>query len=176
MILAIDVYYIENQAKTVGILFQHWTDTKSDINTIITDYRNNIAPYQSGQFYQRELPCIMSLLDKIDLSTISAILIDGYVHLAENKIGLGGHLYHALNKTIPIIGIAKKPFTGNSQYLIEIIRGQSKQPLYITAIGIPLENAAANIKLMAGKYRMPDLLSFLDQQTKLFKSEKTNKE
>jgi deoxyribonuclease V len=29
MILAIDVYYIENQAKTVGILFQHWTDTKS---------------------------------------------------------------------------------------------------------------------------------------------------
>ncbi|WP_239372999.1 hypothetical protein [Snodgrassella gandavensis] len=55
MILAIDVYYIENQAKTVGILFQHWTNTKPDIHTVITDYQNNIAPYQSGQFYRREL-------------------------------------------------------------------------------------------------------------------------
>lgn len=174
MILAIDVYYMENQAKTVGILFEHWTDTTSDINAVITDYQDNVAPYQSGQFYRRELPCIMSLLNHIDLSTISSIIIDGYVHLAEGQIGLGGYLYNALNNNIPIIGVAKKPFAGNSQYLIEVARGQSKHPLYVTAIGTPLEEAAANIKLMAGKYRMPDLLSFLDQQTKLFKSEKAS--
>lgn len=174
MILAIDVYYMENQAKTVGILFEHWTDTTSDINAVITDYQDNVAPYQSGQFYRRELPCIMSLLNRIDLSTISSIIIDGYVHLAEGQIGLGGYLYNALNNNIPIIGVAKKPFAGNSQYLIEVARGQSKHPLYVTAIGTPLEEAAANIKLMVGKYRMPDLLSFLDQQTKLFKSEKAS--
>ncbi|WP_218965971.1 hypothetical protein [Snodgrassella communis] len=75
---------------------------------MITDYQNNIAPYQSGQFYRQELPCIMALLDKIGLSTISTIVIDGYVHLADGKIGLGGYLYHALDKTIPIIGVAKK--------------------------------------------------------------------
>lgn len=171
MILAIDVYYIENRAKTVGILFKYWTDTKSDINAVISDYQDNIEPYQSGQFYRRELPCIMSLLKKIDLSSVSVIVIDGYVQLAEGKMGLGGHLYNSLNKSIPIIGVAKKPFAGNSPYLIEVVRGESKHPLYITAIGTPLEDAAANIKLMAGKYRMPDLLSFLDQQTKLFKSE-----
>lgn len=171
MIVAIDVYYIEDRAKTVGILFENWTDSKSDIKALVTDYQDNVAPYQSGQFYQRELPCIMSLLAKIDLSKITAIVIDGYVHLDEGKFGLGGHLYNALDKTIPIIGVAKKPFSNNSQYLVEVMRGQSKHPLYVTAIGTLLETAATNIKLMAGKYRMPDLLSYLDQQTKLFKLE-----
>ncbi|WP_239352002.1 hypothetical protein [Snodgrassella communis] len=80
---------------------------------MITDYQNNIAPYQSGQFYRRELPYIMALLDKIDLSTTSTIVIDEYVHLADSEIDLGGYLYHALDKTIPIIGVAKKEFSGN---------------------------------------------------------------
>lgn len=171
MILAIDVYYIENRAKTVGILFEDWTVAKANINAIVTDYQENVAPYQSGQFYQRELPCIISLLAKIDLSKINTIVIDGYVYLNEGKLGLGGHLYNELNQTIPIIGVAKKSFSGNSQYLVEVLRGESKHPLYVTAIGMQLETAAANIKLMAGKYRMPDILTFMDQQTKLFKSE-----
>ncbi|MWN05252.1 endonuclease V [Gilliamella sp. Pas-s95] len=171
MILAIDVYYIDNCAKAVGVLFHHWTDSTSAIEQVITDYQDNVAPYQSGQFYQRELPCIMSLLDKINLSKLTCIVIDGYVHLDEGKIGLGGHLYHALNKTIPIIGVAKKPFSGNSEYLIEVLRGQSKHPLYVTSIGIPLINAANSVQSMAGKHRMPDVLSYLDQQTKLFKHE-----
>lgn len=66
MILAINVYHMENQAKTVGILSEHWSDTKSTIIAVITDYQDNVVPYQSGQFYCRELPCIMSLLNKID--------------------------------------------------------------------------------------------------------------
>lgn len=60
MILAIDVYYIDNRAKSVGVLFHHWTDLTSVIEQVITDYQDNVEPYQSGQFYQRELPCIMS--------------------------------------------------------------------------------------------------------------------
>ncbi|OCG23745.1 hypothetical protein A9G11_05170 [Gilliamella sp. wkB108] len=171
MYIAIDVYYMGDRAKSVGILFENWSDSIADIKEVITDYQDNVAPYQSGQFYQRELPCIIALLNKIDLTKITSIIIDGYVHLNEGKLGLGGHLYNALNQTIPIIGVAKKPFLGNSQYLIEVMRGQSKHPLYVTAIGTQLETAAGNIKLMSGKYRMPDLLSFLDQQTKLFKSE-----
>lgn len=171
MIIAIDVYYIANRAKTVGITFERWTDSKNDIIALVSDYQNDVAPYQSGQFYQRELPCIISLLTKIDLSKITMIVIDGYVHLDHGKFGLGGHLYNALNQTIPIIGVAKKPFLGNREYLIEVIRGKSVHPLYVTAIGIALEDAAESIKSMAGKYRMPDLLSYLDQQTKLFKFE-----
>jgi deoxyinosine 3'endonuclease (endonuclease V) len=60
MLLAIDVYYIDNRAKSVGVLFHHWTDLTSVIEQVITDYQDNVEPYQSGQFYQRELPCIMS--------------------------------------------------------------------------------------------------------------------
>lgn len=169
MILAIDVYYLENRAKSVGILFDSWSaDTVCEV---VSDYQDNIAPYQSGEFYLRELPCVMSLLKKIDLSTINMIVIDGYVYLNDGKIGLGGYLYRELNESIPIIGVAKKPFFGNADYLREIFRGKSKHPLYITAIGIEVDLAAEWIKSMVGQYRMPSLLNFLDQQTKLFKQE-----
>lgn len=66
--------------------------------------------------------------------------------------------------------MAKKPFAGNSEYLMEVVRGHSKHPLYVTSVGVTLTSAAKNIQSMAGKYRMPDILSYLDQQTKLFKT------
>ncbi|WP_176700235.1 hypothetical protein [Gilliamella sp. App2-1] len=47
-----------------------------------------LPPYQAGQCYQRNLPCILSLLDKVDLGLIKSIVIDGYMHLDEGKIGL----------------------------------------------------------------------------------------
>ncbi|WP_141669986.1 MULTISPECIES: endonuclease V [unclassified Gilliamella] len=49
------------------------------------------------------------------------------------------------------------------------MRCQIKHPLYVTSIGISLESTAENVQLMAGKYRIPDLLSYLNQQIKLFK-------
>lgn len=59
MILAIDVHYKETYAKAVGILF-HWNDeTPIDI---ITTTINEVAEYETGQFYKRELPCILQLL------------------------------------------------------------------------------------------------------------------
>ena len=171
MILAIDVYYLDDKAKTVGILFEQFTDSIKEIKSVITDYQSNVAPYQSGQFYQRELPCILALLSQVDLNTIDTIIVDGYVHLNDGKLGLGGHLYQALDKKIPIIGVAKKSFADNSQYVIEVTRGQSNKPLYVTSLGTALTKAAQDIKSMAGKHRMPDLLTYLDQQTKLFKFE-----
>ena len=57
MILAIDVYYLDDKAKTVGILFEQFTDSIKEIKSVITDYQSNVAPYQSGQFYQLDLPC-----------------------------------------------------------------------------------------------------------------------
>lgn len=67
-----------------------------------------------------------------------------------------------MNKTIPIIGVAKKPFSGNSEYLIEVILSKSRHPLYVTSIGISLESAAKKVQTMAGKYRIPDLLNYLE--------------
>lgn len=110
-------------------------------------------------------------MSQVDLNTIDTIIVDGYVHLNDGKLGLGGHLYQALDKKIPIIGVAKKFFADNSQYVIEVTRSKSNKPLYITTLGIELTKTADHIKSMAGKHRMPDLLTYLDQQTKLFKIE-----
>jgi len=166
MLLAIDVYYIDSSAKIVGFLFSNWEDDKPA--HIYIAYKNEIMPYKSGVFYQRELPCILALLEQIDITTLDAIIVDGYVHLDKGKMGLGGYLYQSLPQRIPIIGVAKKPFFNNTTYVAEVLRGKSKHPLYVTAIDIPLCNAACHIQSMHGKNRMPTLLSLLDQETKKF--------
>lgn len=166
MILAIDVYYPEDgRAKIVGVLFHHWQDSVPE-KTLIA-WQENVAPYQSGQFYQRELPCIMTLLKQVDLSMLSTIVVDGYVFLDDSgKIGLGGHLYQEIHQAVPVIGVAKKSFHDNTRHVIEVHRGKSKHPLYITAIGLPVENAAQSIQSMHGPHRIPTLLSLMDQETK----------
>ena len=108
MILAIDVDYRENNyAVIAGVIFNNWKD-KEPINTIVTDL-DHIEDYVSGQFYKRELPCILKLLDEMQ-DIPKCIVVDGYVFLDENKKGLGAYLYEALDKEIAIIGVAKSAF------------------------------------------------------------------
>ncbi|CAL2075590.1 Endonuclease V [Tenacibaculum sp. 190524A02b] len=161
MILAFDTYYYEDKAKTVGIAFNHWQDEVE--TTIYEETLSDIAPYVSGEFYKRELPCIMSLLNKIDLTNCQAIIIDGFVVLDDtDKLGLGGYLYEKLHKEIPIIGVAKNNFANLNNLKRAILRGESKKPLYINAKGVDLDIAATNITSMFGKYRIPDLLKKVD--------------
>ena len=166
MILAVDVYYFEGKAKAVGILFEDWVDTqpKQTIEASIED----VAEYLSGEFYKRELPCIITLLNKMNLNEIETIIIDGYVYLNDDcKPGLGAHLYHYLAGKIPVIGVAKTAFYQNHKNTMEAVRGTSKNPLYVTAIGLPLIVAGNSIKNMAGAHRIPTLLKSLDRQTKI---------
>jgi deoxyribonuclease V len=165
MILAFDVQYTDNQAKAVAITFQNWEDA-TPTDTIIK-YIDGIAEYEPGAFYKRELPCILSMLEDLDLSTIDLIVIDGYVLLDDvGKLGLGGHLYEALTVKIPIIGVAKTKFIQNKINAIEVFRGESQKPLFVSAIGTSIETAAENIKSMHGDYRFPTLLKLLDDVTK----------
>ena len=60
MILAIDVAYAENSAQIAGIVFESWTASDVLNHYLITI--NEISDYESGQFYKRELPCILTLL------------------------------------------------------------------------------------------------------------------
>lgn len=55
MILAINVYYIDDKAKSVGILFEQWDDSISAIKALIIDYQDNINPYQSGKFFSTRI-------------------------------------------------------------------------------------------------------------------------
>lgn len=160
MILAVDVAYHTEYAIVGGLLFSHWND---DVPLReITARIDHIEAYVPGQFYQRELPCILTLLEQIP-KPLETILIDGYVYLGNERLnGLGAHLYHALHEKIAIIGVAKTAFKDTPQSS-EVYRGHSQRPLYVTAIGIDEEAARECITQMSGPYRIPTLLKKVDQ-------------
>ena len=164
MKLAIDVYYFnENNTKAVGVCFQEWESPEPA--EIFTNNLDNAEKYEPGNFYKRELPCIIKLLELINTENIDVIIIDGYVYLEDMSIpGLGLHLYNAIERKIPIIGVAKTYYHTNIAE--KILRGKSKTPLYITSAGMEAGEAAGCIKNMYGDYRIPKLLQLLDRETK----------
>lgn len=165
MILAFDTYYFENKAKTICVSFNHWTTAEP--TEVFEEIIEGVAEYEPGSFYKRELPCILSLLKDVKYDNIEAIIIDGFVHLDdEQKLGLGGYLYNALNQSIPIIGVAKSSFYGIEKKVKALTRGDSKKALFITSVGIDLDSAYENIKSMHGKYRMPTILQIVDSKSK----------
>ncbi|HNA95557.1 MAG TPA: endonuclease V [Saprospiraceae bacterium] len=165
MILAIDVHYKETYAKAVGVLF-NWQDEHPQ--TVITAIINEVEEYQSGQFFKRELPCILELIKQVDITSIEAIIIDGHVYVDnQKKYGLGAHLWSVLNGVVPIIGVAKKSFIRTNEVCHPVCRGESKQALYVSVIGdIDMNNAVQHIRLMKGEFRIPKMLKYLDQLTK----------
>src|SRR5207253_1498745 len=111
--------------------------------------------------------CILKLLEKTDLTLIDVIVVDGHVYTDNNgQFGLGGKLWEALQGRLPVIGVAKTSFLKNKETVMELRRGKSGKPLYISAIGIELDRAVIFVKQMHGNYRMPDILKKLDGLTK----------
>ena len=165
MILAVDVHYFENRAKSVGVLFLDWEDTEP-LETISAFYDNPLE-YVPGSFYKRELPCILDLIQYIDTDHLHALVVDSYVYLDnEKKPGLGYYVYTSLAGKVPVIGVAKTKFHNNESVIAEVYRGKSGKPLYISSVGIEVEKAAAYILNMSGDYRIPHLLKLLDRNTK----------
>ena len=155
----LDVQYNGDTNAVVGCLgFENWQDEKATYAK--TDFIENIMPYVPGQFFKRELPCLLEALRALE--DIELIVIDGYVWLDEpTHKGLGLHLYDALEKRVPIIGVAKAKF-GDTPERCELIRGKSSKPLYITTVDFALEEAKEAIASMHGKYRFPTLLKEVD--------------
>jgi exodeoxyribonuclease-5/deoxyribonuclease V len=165
LILAFDTYYSEDKAKTVCIAFESWENENNF--KIYHETIEDVDNYISGEFYKRELPCILSLLTIVGLDNIELIIVDGFVFLDDNnKFGLGAYLYQKLNKKIPVIGVAKRDFATINKNRKEVTRGKSENPLFVTSIGIDLDIASKKIKDMEGNYRMPTLLKKLDQLTR----------
>lgn len=160
MILATDVQYAERGAKAAGLVFACW-ESDEIIQEIIRDI-DSVAPYTPGEFYKRELPCLLELLKGLG-KPVDAILVDGYVTLGkEANPGLGMHLYEAINGSTPVIGVAKKEFIGTPEEC-RIFRGSGSNPLYVSAIGVPLEQAKSAITRMHGEFRIPTVLKMVDR-------------
>ncbi len=158
MIACLDAHYEGDAALAAAILFDGWSASASQLEKVVRI--DGVAAYESGNFYKRELPCLLTVLQAVP--AVSTIVIDGYVWLDDGKPGLGAHLYEALGQRIPVVGVAKTGYKG-SKNASTVLRSASLRPLYVTSAGIHVEQAAESVRLMHGEHRLPTLLSRVDQ-------------
>jgi deoxyribonuclease V len=159
-IAVVDVHYYGDGARAGCVLAEEWTQaTPTDEWTTEIAI---VAEYRPGHFFERELPALTRVLACARVP-IRVVLIDGYVVLDDSgKLGLGGHLFERLGRHIPVVGLAKRGFAG-SAFAARLLRGKSRAPLFVTALGVPLDTAVAWIGSMHGEYRMPTLCTRVDQ-------------
>jgi deoxyribonuclease V len=156
---ALDVHYLHDRASAACVTFESWTD--SEASEVFRVSVPGVRPYRPGHFFQRELSPLLAVLEEAG-EEFSHIIIDGYVHLKENKMGLGAHLHEALRYPVVIIGVAKNPLSIADRFEA-IHRGRSAKPLFISSIGCSVDEAAAIVVDMHGPFRIPTFLRLADR-------------
>jgi deoxyribonuclease V len=100
------------------------------------------------------------------------VLVDGYVWLGGARPGLGARLFAALGERTPVVGVAKTAWGGtvapaiaqdDPHRSVPVLRGQSVKPLFVTAEGLDVAEAAARVSAMHGAHRIPTLLKEVDR-------------
>lgn len=113
-----------------------------------------VAPYHPGRFFARELPPLRAVLSQV--AGLVLLVVDGYADLdPAGRPGLGAHARAEFG--VPVIGVAKTAFR-SATHAVPVLRGQSRRPLFVTAAGMPADEAAALVVGMAGRFRLPDAL------------------
>jgi deoxyribonuclease V len=159
MIAALDVFYANNAAQSAAVIFDGWRSTH-----VLARYTAAVSPvanYEPGQFYLRELSPLLVVIQNIQ-EPIDTYVIDGYCHLSSDLApGLGAHLSQALRQSIAVVGVAKNRYR-QSTHAVEVCRGDSKRPLFVTSIGLSYDIAGADVASMAGPHRIPQMLKAVD--------------
>jgi len=155
-----DVQYAGDAATAACVVAAGWREAQP-IEEHVVDIPS-VSPYRPGAFYERELPCLLAVLARVTVQ-LGAIVVDGYVDLDEQGTpGLGAHLHARLEGKVPVIGVAKTSFRG-AAWAKQVLRGTSLSPLFVTARGIEVAEAARLVREMHGPHRMPTLLTHVDQ-------------
>ena len=128
----------------------------------VTAFVEAVAEYEPGAFYKRELPCLLAVLAKLP-AVPDLVVVDGYAWLGPERPGLGAHLYEALKRAVPVAGVAKTRFRSADEVATAVTRAGSKQPLWVTAVGVDAAEAAECVRRMHGEYRVPTLLNRVDR-------------
>lgn len=170
MILALDVGYQTVDGIEIGVCgvvgFEAWESDEAVYERTVRC--GAVKEYAPGKLYQRELPCLEKGLAEARSAghKIDVVVVDGNVRLDQSgQPGLGTYLYRSLDGAIPVIGVAKNPFAGLQAQ--DVLRGQSKRPLYVTSVGVDETTAASHISTMAGESRIPILLRRADHLSKV---------
>jgi len=165
LISILDVAYTAEAAGVACVLAESW-QAPAAAGEITKRVACTPAKYEPGSFYKRELPLLLSLIDAFEFQP-AMLVIDGYVWLgAENKPGLGAHLFERMGRVTPVVGIAKTPYRDDT-LSAEVLRGKSRRPLFVTAAGFDQARAAALVLAMHGKHRIPTLLQRADRLARI---------
>ncbi len=156
-IACLDVGYRDESATAACVLCEAWSDAEPAAELVRRIPA--VEPYQPGSFYRRELPCLLAVLRELRRLP-AALVVDGYTWLGESRPGLGAHLHEALGGRAAVIGVAKTRFRGAPA--LEVTRGRSRLPLFVTAVGVPIAEAASDIRRMHGPFRIPTMLRRAD--------------
>lgn len=160
MIACTDVHYTQFQAIGACLLFRDWGD--ADPYLELTERVEEPLPYEPGRFYRRELPSLRSMIARLR-DRPKVVIIDGYVWLGDHSHpALGAYLYEALGRTAAVIGVAKSPFR-EGPAVRSVKRGESSRPLFVSAAGMDLNEAAARVIQLHGEFRIPTLLKKVDR-------------
>jgi deoxyribonuclease V len=154
--VAVDVQYHEGHAIAAAVAFQGWSDAVASYATTVEV--PSPAAYEPGAFWKRELPAVLAVLNDLPFAP-ELVIVDAYVDLGPGRPGMGRRLHEALG--LPVIGVAKTHFQGAEA--IEVSRGGSSRPLYVTSAGLDPSEAAACVRGMHGNNRLPTLLQAADQ-------------
>jgi deoxyribonuclease V len=157
---AVDVHYddVRRLCRAAAVVFDAWTDDRPVFSVLHRGPPS--APYVSGEFFRRELPCLLPLLGRVrDSTALQVIIVDGHVDLGPERPGLGRHLFRALNGEVEVIGVAKRSFVGAQS--LPVYRGRSTRPLWVSST-TSAESAAELVSKMHGAHRRPTLLTLVD--------------
>jgi deoxyribonuclease V len=157
MLACTDVDYRASEVAAACVWFRDWADAAPSAEHVVVS-SSPPAAYRPGRFFERELPYLLSVLDPLP----DIVVVDAHVWLAGDDAGLGAHLYEALDRAHAVVGVAKQPFRDQTR-AIPVLRGASKQPLYVTAIGMDVNEAADGVRRMHGAHRIPTLIKRADR-------------
>jgi deoxyribonuclease V len=160
LIAFLDVDYRDSGAVAAAVLAHDWADPVPAAEVVA--HIPEVAEYVPGEFFRRELPCLLNVLGRCP-SPPDVVVVDGYVWLGPDRPGLGARLHQALGDRVPVVGVGKTCFLSAQAVAVPILRGGSKQPLWVTAAGMDPFVAAEAVRGMHGPYRLPTLLGRVDR-------------
>jgi deoxyribonuclease V len=158
LFVAVDVHYLDESSARAAAVVAH-DQRFSSIAATETAVVPVDAVYRPGQFYLRELPPLRAVIPRS--AGLALIVVDGYVDLdASGRPGLGAHVHADVG--VPVIGVAKTPFR-TATHAAQVVRARSVRPLFVTAAGMTIADAAQLVKQMAGRFRLPDAIKLADR-------------
>jgi deoxyribonuclease V len=160
LIACLDAAYSDGAASAACVLFAAWGAAAP--LRVATVRHGAAQDYEPGAFYKRELPLLLAVLAELERLP-DILIVDGYVWLdGESRPGLGAMLHRALQERAAVVGVAKTRFAGATA-CIPVIRGGSRNPLYVSGAGIAAAAAADGVRAMHGRHRIPTLLRLVDR-------------